>query len=191
MVTNYSFAIPLDQSQCLRVILRVLDNKLTTNDHSFQQDTIAYANFHEKNIIEISDLNELPDNIIQAINTAHASFTNRVNLQHSFMVSTATGFHLLRLYQIIYFEYLTEKKQWTVLLLGQTQLTLKRNTAAENILGYSPNFVQINQHYIINFQYLIRIEGKICRLSVFSDNKDKLVISRSYLKGLQGKVEVI
>jgi len=188
---NYSFAIPLDQSQWLKVVLIVLDKQSITGNYSSQQNSIITADTPDKDVIELSDVNELPDNIIQAIDTVHAALSSRIPLQYSFMVSTTTGFHLLRLHQIICFEYIPEKKQWTVFLADQTQLSLRRNTISENILSYSPDFVQINKHYIINLQYLIRIEGKLCRLSVHSAHKDKLIISRSFLKGLQERIEVI
>jgi DNA-binding LytR/AlgR family response regulator len=191
MADNYSFAIPLNQSQCLKVTFSILDNQTATNDQSSQQNAITIAGSTEKDSVELSDVNELPENIFQALKTAYAAYIERANLKHSFMVSTTTGFHLLRLQQIICFEYVTEKRQWIVLLTNQTSSHLKRNTTSENILNYSSNFVQINQHYIINLQYLNRIEGKLCQLSIPSIQNDKLIISRSYLKGLQERIEVI
>ena len=175
----------------MKVVLKVLDKQSITDSYSSQQNSIISADTPDKDAVELSDVNELPDNIIQVIGTIHAALSSRIPLQHSFMVSTTTGFHLLRLHQIICFEYIPEKKQWTVLLSDQTSLSLKHNTVSENILNYSPDFVQINKHYIINLQYLIRIEGKLCQLSVHAAHKDKLIITRSYLKGLQERIEVI
>ena len=57
--------------------------------------------------------------------------------QGMFMISTVTGFKLLRLEEIGYFEYLKDKRQWQVVLFNQTRLNLKRNTKAEDIIGYS------------------------------------------------------
>ena len=53
--------------------------------------------------------------------------------QGMFMISTVTGFKLLRLEEIGFFEYLKDKRQWQVVLFNQTCLNLKRNTKAEDI----------------------------------------------------------
>ncbi|MDP4240441.1 MAG: LytTR family DNA-binding domain-containing protein [Bacteroidota bacterium] len=188
---NYSFAIPLDPLQILKVSIKVLDKQAKNNEGSTLLNPIAPIDSAENDEIELSGLNELPENIIQAINSARLELTNRAFLQQSFMVATATGFQLLRLNQLIYFEYLTDKKQWTVFLTDQTQLALKRTTIAEDILRYSQNFIRINQQHIINLEYLVGIKGRSCQLSLLSGHEDKLTISRSYLKALQERIEVI
>lgn len=111
--------------------------------------------------------------------------------QGMFMISTVTGFKLLRLEEIGYFEYLKDKRQWHVVLFNQTQLSLKRNTKAEDIIGYSPAFVQISQSAIINVNYLAMIDGKCCQLYPPFQDKEDLLISRSYLKNLQDRFFVL
>ena len=111
--------------------------------------------------------------------------------QGVFMISTVTGFKLLRLEEIGYFEYLKDKRQWQVILFNQTRLNLKRNTKAEDITGYSQSFVQISQSAIVNINYLAVIDGKCCQLyPPFHDQHD-LIISRSYLKELQERFYVL
>ena len=44
--------------------------------------------------------------------------------QGMFMISTVTGFKLLRLEEIGFFEYLKDKRQWQVVLFNQTRLNL-------------------------------------------------------------------
>ena len=80
------------------------------------------------------------------------------------MISTVTGFKLLRLEEIGFFEYLKDKRQWQVVLFNQTRLNLKRNTNAEDIVSYSQAFVQISQSAIVNVNYLAMIDGKCCQL---------------------------
>jgi len=191
VIENYSFAFPLDHSQCLKVTIQVLEKQIMSLENSAQPYRLVSRNSTEKNEIEISGLQELPRNIVQAINTAQGASVNRTTMPQSFLASTATGYQLLRLNQIVYFEYLTDKKTWIVLLTDQTQLSLKRNTVAETILSYSPDFIRINQQHIINLNYLVRIEDKSCQLSAHIDTKNRLTISRSYLKGLQERVGVI
>lgn len=105
----------------------------------------------------------------------------------TFLIPTITGYQMLRIEQIGYFEYQKLKKQWTVVLSDQSKLQLKRNTTAENILNYSVRFTQISQHHIINFDYLCSIENKNCHLLPPFEQVKSLDISRSFLKMLQDK----
>jgi len=188
---HYSIALPLDQTQWLKVTVRVLEKQPGSQDSSTQHsfNTDIHSN---KGEVALSSINELPGNIIQAIRASHKDFLNDSAVQQSFMASTATGFQLLRLNLIVCFEYQTKRKQWEVLLYDQTRLPLKRNTIASTILNYSKNFIQINPQHIINLDYLVRIEGRNCELSIpWFGNENKLIISRSYMKALEERVEVI
>jgi len=95
--------------------------------------------------------------------------------QGMFMISTVTGFKLLRLEEIGFFEYLKDKRQWQVVLFNQTCL----------------NFVQISQSAIVNVNYLAMIDGKCCQLYPPFHDKNDLIISRSYLKELQERFFVL
>jgi two-component system LytT family response regulator len=108
-----------------------------------------------------------------------------------YLIATITGFQKLRLDQIGYFEYQKDKKQWIVVLTDHSRLQLKRNTKAEDIINYSSSFIQINQNHIINLDYLSNIDDKICKLFPPFHKEDSLVISRTYLKTLQEKYELI
>jgi len=105
----------------------------------------------------------------------------------AFLIPTITGYQMLRIEQIGYFEYQKLKKQWIVVLSDQSRLQLKRNTTADNILSYSVRFTQISQHHIINFDYLCSIEHKNCHLLPPFEQVKSLDISRSFLKMLQDK----
>lgn len=111
--------------------------------------------------------------------------------QGMFMISTVTGFKLLRLEEIGYFEYLKEKRQWQVVLFNHSQLNLKRNTRAEDIIGYSPAFMQISQSAVVNVNYLAMIDGKCCQLYPPFHIKNDLVVSRNFLKDLQERFFVL
>ena len=120
-----------------------------------------------------------------------SSITALMPQQGMFMISTVTGFKLLRLEEIGFFEYLKEKRQWQVVLFNQTRLNLKRNTKAEDIISYSQAFVQISQSAIVNVNYLAMIDGKCCQLYPPFHDKNDLIISRSYLKELQERFFVL
>lgn len=111
--------------------------------------------------------------------------------QGMFMINTVTGYKLLRLEDIGFFEYLKDKRQWQVVLFNQTRLNLKRNTKAEDIISYSPAFIQISQSSVVNVNYLSMIDGKCCQLYPPFHDRNDLVISRSFLKDLEERFFVL
>lgn len=119
------------------------------------------------------------------VSTFATSMSALLPQRDTFMISTVTGFKMLRIEEIGFFEYSKDKRQWQVTLFNQTKLSLKKNTKAEDIITYSDSFVQISQSIIINIGYLAVINGKQCQLyPPFSDRED-LHISRGFLKELQ------
>ena len=128
---------------------------------------------------------------IQAKNSFQTSMSQMNKTTRIYLIATITGFQKLRLDQIGYFEYQKDKKQWIVVLTDHSRLQLKRNTKAEDIINYSSSFIQINQNHIINLDYLSNIDDKICKLFPPFHKEDSLVISRTYLKTLQEKYELI
>lgn len=148
---------------------------------------------------ESEDLKVIIDRYRKAMSTSALlpppSFASSINAllpQHGmFMISTVTGFKLLRLEEIGFFEYLKEKRQWQVVLFNQSRLNLKRNTKAEDIIGYSQAFIQISQSAIVNVNYLALIDGKCCQLYPPFHDKSDLVISRNFLKELQERFYVL
>ena len=126
----------------------------------------------------------------QVHNYFHETLAQLLPINESFMIATPTGYQKLGLKQIGYFQHQKDKKQWEAVLTDQTQLPLKRTTTGDDILKYSTSFVQINQHQIINLDYLSFIEGKSCLL-LPPFQAMPLEISRKYMKGLQEKFELI
>lgn len=105
---------------------------------------------------------------------------------HTFIVFTPTNdMRALHISEIGYFRYCSDKKQWEVVLDGQSPLSLRRGTTAEQIIQYSPNFVQIHQSYIINMDYLMIIKESQCLLYPPFDKVTELMVSRKYKKELQ------
>jgi two-component system LytT family response regulator len=128
---------------------------------------------------------------IQAKSSFQTSISQMNKSTRIYLIATITGFQKLRLDQIGYFEYQKDKKQWIVVLTDHSRLQLKRNTKAEDIINYSSTFIQINQNHIINLDYLSNIDDKICKLFPPFHKEDSLIISRTFLKALQEKYEMI
>jgi Response regulator of the LytR/AlgR family len=121
----------------------------------------------------------------------HETLAQLLPVNESFLIATSVGYQKLSLKQIGYFQHQKDKKQWEAVLTDQTHLPLKRTTIASDVLNYSTSFIQINQHQIINIDYLSVIEDKSCRLLPPFNGGDLFEISRKYMKELQAKFELI
>ena len=127
----------------------------------------------------------------QAFPSFSASVAALLPQRDTFMIGTVTGFKVLRIEEIGFFEYLKDKRQWQVTLFNQTKLSLKKNTKAEDIILYSESFMQISQSMIINISYLAVINGKQCQLYPPFNDREDLYISRGFLKELQERFCII
>ena len=125
----------------------------------------------------------------QVQNSFQNSISQLSQTNNTYLIATVSGYQKLRLDQIGYFEYLN--KLWMVVLTDQTHLQLKRNTKAEDIINYSSTFIQINQSHILNLDYLCAINDKVCQLFPPFHKENSLIISRTFLKALQERYEMI
>ena len=112
-------------------------------------------------------------------------------LKNCFLAATITGYRMIHVEEIGYFEHKGLRKQWHAHLSSGESLCLKRGTSAETILGYSPAFIQISQSCIVNANCLAMICGNECKRYPPFDKADKLTISRNYLKKLQETLNFI
>lgn len=116
------------------------------------------------------------------------SFNNKVNNlyvgnNNRLLLTTVRGYQMIDIKDVGYFEYNTLKRLWTVILKDKT-INIKRGTSSNNILKLTDKFLQVNQHEIINIDYLDAIEGKTCTLlSPFE--KKNITISRKYLENVE------
>ena len=194
MKKDYRFVIPVSQTEWLEVVSRLTNKPGKIQNPQFNNLEINNSDSeHLEQPIEstFAQQHHLPEEMFQALNATHRAIFQIFQNQRAFMVATATGFQLLHLDQIVYFEYLKDRKLWEVSLNDGSNFQLKRNTNADDILNYSLKFIRINQQIIINLDYLNKIEGNLCRLSAPVSIADKLSISRSYMKSLLERVEVI
>ena len=120
--------------------------------------------------------------------TSFASSVNQLTAgRDSFLVCTVSGFKMLRIDQIGFFEYIKERRLWEVVLSDDTRLMLKRNTKADDIVNFSENFVQISQSFVINMNYLALINGRTCVLYPPFNGCQDLTISRGFMKEIQDR----
>ncbi|MCB8964242.1 MAG: response regulator transcription factor [Bacteroidales bacterium] len=111
--------------------------------------------------------------------------------RNTLMVTTVDGYRMLQLAQVVYFHYQNDRKRWVLLLSDLTEIYLKRNTSARDILLYSDSFMQINRDQIINVSYLSMIKGKDCILYPPFDRVKGLTASSSFIGQLQERFSMM
>ncbi len=128
----------------------------------------------------------------KSVKTFEETFAKLFPINSVFIITTITGYQMVKLEQIGYFQYQKGKRLWEIVLADQTHLLLKRDTSANDILNYSTSLTQINQHQIINIHYLSTIEGQKCSLLPPFNVGIKLEsISRKFMTKLEEKFKLI
>lgn len=88
---------------------------------------------------------------------------------------------------IVYFRYISERKIWECVFYSLKRIILKRQTTAETILGYGPDFVRTHKHFIVNVRYIGVINGNDCMLLPPLDNITEIKISKTYRRELMDR----
>lgn len=114
-----------------------------------------------------------------------SQFMSEDSGKKTFTIQLPTGdIRILRLADIGYFKFNAMRRCWEVFLCNRKLLTMRSSINANNILGFSSQFMQIHKSYIINVQYLAVIHADVCMMFPPFDG-EKLPISGKYKKELQ------
>ena len=89
--------------------------------------------------------------------------------------------------EIVYFRYQSERKIWECVFYNLKRIILKRQTTADTILGYGPDFVRTHKHFIVNVRYVGIINGNDCILLPPLDNITEIKISKTYRRELMDR----
>lgn len=88
---------------------------------------------------------------------------------------------------IVYFRYMSDRKIWECVFYNLKRIILKRQTTAETILGYGPDFVRTHKQFIVNVRYVGIINGNDCILLPPLDNITEIKISKTYRRELMDR----
>lgn len=88
---------------------------------------------------------------------------------------------------IVYFRYMSDRKIWECVFYNLKRIILKRQTTAETILGYGPDFVRTHKQFIVNVRYVGIINGNDCILLPPLDNITEIKISKTYRRDLMDR----
>lgn len=86
--------------------------------------------------------------------------------------------------EILYFRYDSERKLWECILTSSQRFMLKRQSTAETLLNFCPDFIRTHKQYIININYLINISSDSCTLLSPTEDEIEIRISKSYRRAL-------
>ncbi len=100
-----------------------------------------------------------------------------------FTIQTVHGLEVCRTADILYFAFNAACRQWQLHTADGRTLPLSRLTKAQQICDLCPEFVQVRSNYIINLNYLVRIDNVTleCRLRT-SLKVPSIRISRIYYR---------
>ncbi|MDE6510848.1 MAG: LytTR family transcriptional regulator DNA-binding domain-containing protein, partial [Muribaculaceae bacterium] len=88
---------------------------------------------------------------------------------------------------IVYFRYMSDRKIWECVFYNLKRIILKRQTTAETILGYGPDFVRTHKQFIVNVRYVGIINGNDCILLPPLDNITEIKISKTFRRDLMDR----
>ncbi len=88
---------------------------------------------------------------------------------------------------IVYFRYMSDRKIWECVFYNLKRIILKRQTTAETILGYGPDFVRTHKQFIVNVRYVGIINGNDVLLLPPLDNITEIKISKTYRRDLMDR----
>ncbi|MDE7347209.1 MAG: LytTR family DNA-binding domain-containing protein [Muribaculaceae bacterium] len=126
-----------------------------------------------------------PDTIIGAIPTFSTTQSNHPRLIS--ITSVTNSKVIVNPADIVYFRYMSERKIWECVFYNLKRIILKRQTTAETILGYGPDFVRTHKQYIVNVRYVGIINGNDCILLPPLDNITEIKISKTYRRDLMDR----
>lgn len=121
------------------------------------------------------------------IDTAAGHLTNANGAKLLSITSVTNSKVIVNPADIVYFRYLSERKIWECVFNNLKRIILKRQTTAETILGFGPDFVRTHKHFIVNVRYIGIINGNDCMLLPPHDNITEIKISKTYRKELMDR----
>lgn len=182
---NYKIVVPVSPSQCMEITTKHYEDS-TWKQQAERPVLRIYQtdNPHGDDFSEVDPSHDDYHKILHLFKSTNRQLMQFHGRNESFMLATTTGFQIVHISEILYFDYYKVKKLWVAVLADKTCLPLRRNTTADHILHFSSSFFRINQQHIINLSQLVRIDDKKCILAVQPDNT-VLQVSRTHLKKLQ------
>jgi len=109
--------------------------------------------------------------------------------KNKFLFYTNTlDFRLIDKQEIGLFQYNHEMRCWEVVVAGgKAPIKLKRNVKSDRLVNLDAQFVQVNQKYIINVNYLIEVIDNCCHFYAPFEHIDYVKVGRFFRRKLIDK----
>lgn len=109
--------------------------------------------------------------------------------KNKFLFYTNTlDFRLIDKQEIGLFQYNHEMRCWEVVVAGgKAPIKLKRNVKSDRLVNLDGQFVQVNQKYIINVNYLIEVIDNRCHFYAPFEHIDYVKVGRFFRRKLIDK----
>lgn len=113
--------------------------------------------------------------------------SNSAQNKNKFLLYTnSVDFTLVDKSDIGLFCYDPDARCWDAYVAGfKKPIRLRRNIKSENLINLDPLFVQVNQRYIINMNYLVEVVSGTCHFFPPFDKIDDVTVGRIYRKKLR------
>ncbi|MDE6695256.1 MAG: LytTR family DNA-binding domain-containing protein [Muribaculaceae bacterium] len=129
--------------------------------------------------------NDLSNHKTQESSKLHSGNVNKSQLLS--ITSVTNSKIIVNPADIVYFRYISDRKIWECVFYNLKRIILKRQTTAETILAYGPDFVRTHKHFIVNLCYISIINSNDCILLPPLDNITEIKISKTYRKELMDR----
>lgn len=161
MYTAYDeYILPAFRKKAFDVLLKPIDDK--------DLDSIIQRLLHEDILVLRSD-----------------DYSCKKQASKFLFYTNTLDFKLVDKRDIGLFQYDHIQRCWELVVAGCKQnIRLKRTLKSESLMDLCDQFVQVNQRYIINMDYLIEVVDNVCHFYPPFDSIDYVKVSRVYRRKL-------
>lgn len=171
-----------------RIISVIIVDDEPTSIEVLKKDLQQYPDIEVISTTSSADLKKLMERVRKSVSEESSNLKQSIRRffteENRTAIQTVTGLLLLKREDIVMFYFNDSGKCWQIFLSNQTEHKLKSTLSAKDLLRLSDSFVQINQSYIININYLYTIENKSleCKLYPPFDRLQLTASRRCYSK---------
>lgn len=125
------------------------------------------------------------ENIKHPTSDLKVSNIKKMNEKKLLFYTNTVDFRFVKISNIGLFKHNHDTRVWEVILADSEEpLRLKRSTTNTMLLGLDSNFVQVNQKYIVNMNYIVEVNDNICKFYPPFDKIDYVNVGSFFRKKL-------
>ena len=123
--------------------------------------------------------------LIAADTTTDAQPLAKKDSEKLILYTNATDFRIVNTNDVGVFQYNHDQRIWEVVVAGRKEpVRLKRSANNDTLVAIDPRFIQVNQKYIVNINYLMEVNDNTCQFYPPFDKLDYVKVGRMFRKKL-------